>query len=97
MKKIIIALLILSNTAKAIETDKFAHFAGSYAISLTCYNYMRKQDLNPVSAYAVCVGITLAVTGFKEGALDSHFDWDDMKANALGAALPVVPIVVINF
>ena len=100
MKTIILALLLFSSVARAgdgfsfSQTDKVAHFAFSYGISYTGYSMFVKFGIEPWPAFMMSYMGTLLIGILKEFAFDSYASEGDLIADALGGALPIVPIFV---
>jgi hypothetical protein len=81
--KLLLALLLISLPAHAIENDKLLHGAVSYAINMTLYN----GDL------AASAATTLAL-GFLKETLDPKFDTQDLAADVAGIALSSLVITI---
>jgi len=88
------ALSTMSNFV--FETDKKNHIGGSYLISSTIsaivYNKTKNEKLSLISGlgFSLLVGAGKEMYDIKNG----DYNWGDMLANAIGAAMGVVIIKI---
>jgi len=88
MKKLLISLLLCSSLATAeIQNDKKLHFLGSTAIGAVSQTAFEHQGYS----WATCMGVGLA----KE-LTDDYIDKKDLYADALGCALGIYSIKIIQ-
>ncbi|GEM_PF-2027080 len=74
----------------AIPRDKVLHTSFSLVIGIAAYDFYRKNTtLSTAQARAAAFASTLLVGVAKE-LTDDEFDWGDMAANGVGAAIGVM-------
>lgn len=80
---------------KWADADKAAHVSVSYVISVTAFNFYKKNtDYSDSRAKTAAFFTTVAIGAAKElideNFRDEYFSWKDLGADALGAGLGVV-------
>lgn len=74
-----------------VEKDKDKHFAATALISTVSYIALQKRGYS--KKQAAWYGFSIAFTvGLLKEATDEYVDEEDMLANALGAAIPLIAI-----
>jgi len=99
MKKLIISLLLFfSVNCQAIDTDKFAHFGISYALTTVTYGFLTKTlKMNKgISAVLLASCIVSTATSMKE-LVDPVNDTNDILANSLGIVSAGITISIFDF
>jgi len=101
-KVIILALLLLATPALAIDADKVSHFGTSagYGLVIGTATYHFAEQMGPFERLLTSTGLAL-VPGLAweirdEFLKNSHFGWDDLAVDALGALTGSVAAELIN-
>lgn len=95
--KLSLLLSLFSPVAKAIETDKAAHFGISYAAQTFTYGFAKKAlRLNKTEALIFSAFAVLVISTAKEYT-DSRVDGRDILANSLGTAAASATILMFDF
>ncbi len=88
--KSIVAMLVLlgmftATSAQAFEDNEKKHFAASTAIS-TIFTAVTNR---PWISFGGCLAVGTAKELYDDSQANNHFDWQDMKYNALGCAVGI--------
>lgn len=101
MKKLILIIAIcLGMEARAVETDKAAHFGISYAFQTFTYGFSRKAfrlDKTDAMVFSIFTSIVLTTAAEYMGGPESRFDGNDIKANVLGIGAASGTILMFDF
>lgn len=97
MKKLILALLLLSNICQGIETDKVAHASTSFALQTIFYGLAKTYVTDDrLGASVLAAAIVFTATTFKEFN-DNPTDRHDILANTIGIGTAIGATFVFEF
>jgi len=101
MKKLLFIIAIcISLEARAIETDKAAHFGVSYAFQTTMYGFSKKafrMEKTDALIFSAFTTILLTTAAEYMGGPGSRVDGGDIKANILGTGAASATILMFDF
>lgn len=94
----IVIFFLLTNTAQALDGDKHLHantsaVLGGFSVMAVDLMY---PDAPAWKKFVGAVGLSL-IPGLVKEATDDHFDWQDMKYNAIGAVTGTTSVMTFTW